>query len=86
MSSNNKALILSAPLGQYHVESRRIPTPRPGQLLVKVFASALNPIDWKQQEMGFFEDSYPIVFGIDGAGTVVAVGSEVTGFAEGDPV
>ncbi|PIL36596.1 hypothetical protein GSI_00285 [Ganoderma sinense ZZ0214-1] len=86
MSTYNKALVLLAPLGQYHVDSRPIPTPGPGQLLVKIAASALNPVDWKLQDWGLFKEKYPRTLGNDGAGTVEAVGSEVTGFAEGDRV
>ncbi len=86
MSAHNKALVLSAPLGKYYVESRPIPTPRPGQLLVKIAGAALNPVDWKLQDWGLYRDSYPIVLGNDGAGTVETVGTDVTGFAKGDRV
>lgn len=86
MSALNKALVLSAPLGDYHVESRPIPTPGPGQLLVKIAAAALNPIDWKLQDWGLFKELYPRVLGNDGAGTVEDIGSDVAGFAKGDRV
>lgn len=86
MSAHNKALVLSAPLGQYNIESRPIPTPGPGQLLVKIASAALNPVDWKLQDWGLYKDAYPMVLGNDGAGTVEAIGSEVTGFAKGDRV
>ena len=52
MSAHNKALVLSALLGQYNIESRPIPTPGPGQLLVKIASAALNPVDWKLQDWG----------------------------------
>ena len=42
-----KALVVTAPLGEYVVKSVPLPTPGPGQLLVKVAGAALNYIDYK---------------------------------------
>ena len=87
MSSQNKALLLSAPRStQFEIASLPIPKPQSGQLLVKVAAAALNPADWKIPEIGLFTESYPIVLGLDGAGTVEDIGPDVTGFNKGDRV
>lgn len=60
-----------------------------GQLLVRVEAAALNPLD-KLVASGvarqFFTIDPPLTVGTDLAGEVVAVGSGVTGFRAGDPV
>ncbi|XP_057427063.1 2-methylene-furan-3-one reductase-like, partial [Lotus japonicus] len=64
------------------------PKPRPDQVLIKVVAAALNPIDFIKTQ-GHYQDSdspFPIVPGYDVAGVVVKVGSEVKEFKEGDEV
>lgn len=62
-----------------------VPTPGPRDLLVRVEAVAVNPVDYKiRQNAG--TDGEPRVLGWDAAGTVVAVGEEVELFAVGDDV
>ncbi|KAF5359806.1 hypothetical protein D9756_003632 [Leucocoprinus leucothites] len=46
-----------------------------GEILVKIRAAALNPVDWKIQKWGFLVEEYPAVLGSDVAGDVVAVGT-----------
>lgn len=64
-----------------------VPVPRPGpdELLVRVRAAGVNPGDWKVRE-GKHGHRGPTVLGREVAGTVVAVGPGVTGFAVGDEV
>ena len=59
------------------------PSPTGRDLLVKVEAVSVNPVDYKQRKAG---SSTPRVLGWDAAGTVEAVGSEVTLFKPGDAV
>ncbi|KAG6825525.1 hypothetical protein H0H93_000573, partial [Arthromyces matolae] len=56
------------------------------QLLVRVEAVALNPVDWKIQKYGIFLEEYPGLIGTDIAGVVVQVGEEVKDFVKGDRV
>lgn len=60
-----------------------------GQLLLKIAAAAVNPADHKWRS-GMFASLVPIplphILGYDVAGTVLAVGPGVTGFAPGDRV
>ena len=70
-----------------------VPTPGPGDLLVKVRASSVNPIDCALRSgygHVFFESrgiaKLPIRPGRDVAGEVVAVGSQVTKFRPGDRI
>ncbi|OCH88659.1 GroES-like protein [Obba rivulosa] len=86
MPTRQKALLLKSKYGSFAVEEIGVPQPGPDQLLVKVEAAALNPVDWKIQAWGFFCESFPAIIGFDGAGTVEEIGSEVTGFAKGDKV
>lgn len=62
-----------------------VPTPGPDELLVRVRAAGVNPGDWRLRE-GSYGVSGPAVLGREVAGTVVAVGPGVTGFAVGDEV
>ena len=59
------------------------PTPAGRDLLVKVEAVSVNPVDTKQRKAG---SATPRVLGWDAAGTVAAVGSEATLFKPGDEV
>ncbi|KAJ7442698.1 chaperonin 10-like protein, partial [Mycena galericulata] len=63
-----------------------IPKPGKGELLIKIKAAALNPVDWKQQKYNFFISAYPAVLGFDIAGDVAELGEGVTGYAKGDKV
>ncbi|MEH2376424.1 NAD(P)-dependent alcohol dehydrogenase [Nostoc sp.] len=65
------------------------PKIEPMQLLVKVRASSVNPIDWKirQGMLSLITGSkFPKILGFDVAGEVVAVGSGVTRFKPGDAI
>ncbi|OJA21242.1 hypothetical protein AZE42_02527 [Rhizopogon vesiculosus] len=86
MSPQQKALILLEKQGKFEVGSRSIPSPGPGQLLVKVQSAALNPVDYKIQELGIFVEQYPAVLGMDIAGIVQEVGPGVGNFSKGDNV
>jgi NADPH:quinone reductase-like Zn-dependent oxidoreductase len=65
------------------------PAPGPGEVLVRVAAASVNPIDYKRRA-GLTKDFYPMHFpgliGVDVAGTVVKIGSGVEGFSVGDQV
>jgi len=59
----------------------------PTELLVRLRAAGVNPIDAKLCARGVFvPDGLPAVLGCDGAGVVEAVGEEVSRFRPGDPV
>ncbi|MCC5634414.1 NAD(P)-dependent alcohol dehydrogenase [Nostoc sp. CHAB 5844] len=65
------------------------PQIKPDQLLVKVHASSVNPIDWKIRK-GMLSllvgNRFPLILGFDVAGEVVSVGSQVTRFQSGDAI
>lgn len=61
------------------------PAPGPGQLLVRVAAAGVNFIDTYRRS-GVYPMEYPHVVGAEGAGTVEALGDDVSGFAVGDRV
>ena len=65
------------------------PVPGAGEVLVRVAATSVNPIDYKRRA-GLTKDFYPMKFpgliGVDLAGTVVKIGPGVDGFSVGDQV
>ncbi|MEU8181283.1 zinc-dependent alcohol dehydrogenase family protein [Micromonospora sp. NPDC049047] len=70
------------------VEEIDQPIPGPGQVLVRIVASGVNPLDTKIQagKAAHARIQLPAVLGLDLAGVVAAVGAEVTDFAPGDEV
>ncbi|XP_015892390.3 chloroplast envelope quinone oxidoreductase homolog [Ziziphus jujuba] len=74
--------------GLKHVEVP-IPTPKKDEILLKLEAASLNPVDWKIQK-GMLRPLYPRKFPhipvTDVAGEVLEVGQGVTNFKAGDKV
>ncbi len=68
------------------VEEVDHPVPGPHEVLIRVAAAGVNPVDWKIRE-GYMRDVLPIrfpyTFGCDLSGTVEAVGENVTQFSKG---
>jgi len=65
-----------------------VPSPGPGQVLVRVMASGVNPLDvkiWRGQA-AHARTAVPAILGIDMAGVVEAVGAGVDEFRSGDEV
>lgn len=70
-------------------EDAPIPEPSEQQLLIRVKAVGVNPVDWKIREgalRSMVENKLPHVLGCDVAGIVDAVGDGVSNFRPGDPV
>ena len=67
------------------VEAPR-PEPGPTEVLVRVAAAGVNPVDWKTRTRGGFLGQPPFTVGWDVAGVVQEVGRGVTRFAPGDRV
>ncbi|KAL0577175.1 hypothetical protein V5O48_004814 [Marasmius crinis-equi] len=84
--SSQKALHLTKG-SPFVLAERDIPAPAKGELLVKVHAAALNPVDWKVQAgyIGQLSEKNPVIIGADAAGEVVRVGEDVD-FSVGDRV
>lgn len=65
------------------------PTPGKGQVLVEVYATSINPIDWKIRE-GYLKNfaplNFPVTIGGNFSGVVVEVGKGVSEFEVGDEV
>lgn len=71
------------------IKSMSRPKPGPNEVLIRVRAAGVNPVDWKIREgmMGaMLGDVFPIVLGRECAGEVVEIGASVKGFNKGDQV
>ncbi|KAH9918296.1 chaperonin 10-like protein [Fomitopsis serialis] len=80
------ALLLNSRQGSFSVGTTPVPEPGPNEVLIRVEAAALNPVDWKIQAYGVVVETYPAVLGSDIAGVVEQVGLNVTSFEPGDRV
>lgn len=83
-----KALLLDKPGVVSDLYVGELPTPEPGpdEIRVKVHAVSLNPVDYKLTGRGNPNWTFPFVLGLDAAGVVDAIGSEVTQWQQGDRV
>jgi NADPH:quinone reductase len=82
--AHTRALPIGDPASLVDIELPK-PSPAGRDLLVRVEAVSVNPVDTKRR-IAEKKDTLPGVLGWDAAGTVVAVGNQVSLFSEGDPV
>ncbi|GEL78016.1 NADP-dependent oxidoreductase [Tenuibacillus multivorans] len=86
-----KAIVIDQYGGEEVLKEREVkkPTPNDGQVIVKVHATSINPIDWKLRE-GYLKErvpfDFPIILGWDVAGVVDEVADNVTDYQVGDRV
>ena len=74
---------------QLRLEQVERPQPHEGEVLVRVHAAGVNPIDWKIRQgvlQAFMPMTFPYTPGIEVAGVVAAVGPGVTDFKVGQEV
>jgi len=70
------------------VDDLPMPEPHDDEVVLKVHAASVNPIDWKMRsgQTGITEDKLPIVLGRDVSGTVETCGPAVHTLKKGDPI
>jgi len=86
-----KAAVVSDYGDADRLELKDVPDPRPGpgEVLVRVAAASVNPIDWKLRSgamRAFWPLQFPAILGRDASGEVIGVGPGVEGFAPGNRV
>jgi len=85
-----KAVLMTAAGDPEVLQLQELPDPKiekDTEILVRLHAAGVNPIDTKLRQRGtFYPDQMPAILGCDGAGVVEAVGSAVQKFRVGDEV
>jgi len=83
-----KALVLETPGADFTLSDRPRPVPTDGEVLVRIVASGVNPLDTKIRAGVAAHARHPLpnVLGMDLAGVVDEVGPGVTNFRIGDEV
>lgn len=85
-----KAVVLTGAGGTDMLKLMEVPDPElegPQDVLVRLHAAGLNPVDYKLRRAGgFYPNRLPLILGCDGAGVVQAIGDDVTKVAVGDEV
>jgi NADPH:quinone reductase len=83
-----RAYVVETPEGPFVPVTVTLPTPAIGQVLVRVRASGVNPLDTKIRagKAAHAKQPLPAVLGLDMAGVVEEIGPAVTAFKTGDEV
>ncbi|MDB9375542.1 zinc-dependent alcohol dehydrogenase family protein [Nodularia sphaerocarpa] len=86
-----KAVLMTAAGSPEVLQLQEVPNPTlplgNTELLVRLVAAGVNPIDTKLRQRGtFYPEQMPAILGCDGAGIVEAVGANVERFSLGDEV
>jgi NADPH:quinone reductase-like Zn-dependent oxidoreductase len=70
------------------IDEIQMPQPRDDEVVVKVHAASVNPIDWKMRsgKTGLKQEQLPIVLGRDVSGTVEICGTRAQTLKKGDPI
>src|ERR1700758_1421594 len=87
-ATSMQAAVLDGPKQPFRVASILRPAPARGEVLVRIKASGVNPLDTKIYvgQAAHARHPLPAILGIDLAGVVEAVGPGVAGFRRGDEV
>ena len=87
MTRTMKAAVVRAFGQPLAIDEVAVPTPRPGEVLVKIMASGVCHTDVHAADGDWpVKPTLPFIPGHEGAGVVAALGAGVTGLREGDPV
>ena len=83
-----KALVTETFGGPENFRWQEWPDPevKPGEVLIRIRAVSVNPVDYKIARSGHPNWQYPFVLGLDVAGTIDAIGPGVEGCEVGDRV
>lgn len=86
-----KAIVINEYGGKEQLTEEQIDRPEPenDEIVIEIYSTSVNPIDWKLRE-GYLKDmlpyDFPIILGWDAAGVVRDTGDDVHKFKKGDRV
>jgi NADPH:quinone reductase len=81
-----RAIVAERPGAPGVVHDVEVPIIQPDEVLVRVHAASVNPVDWKRRDGTYGQSGFPMILGQDYAGVVQVVGDEVRDFVQGDRV
>ncbi len=84
-----RAITIDAYKTQPHLQELPRPQPGEGEILIRLHAAGVNPIDWRARDgtyQQWWPAEFPVVLGFDGAGVVEQAGAGVSAFRPGDAV
>ncbi len=84
-----RAITIDAYQTQPHLQEMPRPQPGEGEILIRLHAAGVNPMDWRARDGAYqqwWPAEFPVVLGFDGAGVVEQVGAGVSAFRPGDAV
>jgi len=84
-----RAITIDAYQTQPHLQEMPRPEPGEGEILIRLHAAGVNPIDWRARDgtyQQWWPAEFPVVLGFDGAGVVEQAGAGVSAFRPGDDV
>jgi NADPH:quinone reductase-like Zn-dependent oxidoreductase len=73
----------------FKIKNIEPPLTKAHQVLIKVYSSSVNPVDWKQRRgvhRYILGSPFPIVLGYDVAGEIIALGDQVSHYKVGDKI
>ena len=82
LPESNTSLTFTSPASPPHLNHTPLPTPRSNDILIKVHAAAINPVDvqlWGNPLIGYLAGHKEKGIGRDYSGTIVALGSSLEG-------
>lgn len=86
-----RAMVIDEFGGPEKLHEADLPTPRPGpgEVLIKLVCTSVNPVEWKIREGKLhhaFPHHFPLIPGWDAAGVIAGLGQGAAGFQPGDQV
>jgi NADPH:quinone reductase-like Zn-dependent oxidoreductase len=82
----HKAAVLIKSGAPLEIQDRKTYLIEEDEVLIKVTATAINPVDWKIRDWGVFINEYPKIIGSDASGEIVQTGKQVKNVKVGDRV
>src|SRR5260370_7310351 len=87
--STMRAITIDAYKTQPHLQELPRPQPGEGEILIRLHAAGVNPMDWKARDgtyQQWWPAEFPVVLGFDGARVVEHAGARVSAFRPGSAV
>ncbi|KAK2770636.1 zinc-binding oxidoreductase [Colletotrichum kahawae] len=86
MPTNRAAWLTEPKAYPFQIKEAPFPAAGPGEVVIRNVVTALNPAEWKIQDLGVIVQKYPTILGADAAGYIEEVGEGVKHLQKGQRV